>query len=46
MSAIYPSVMFQPKYSLGREVGMQDARVRSVAAVFVWAVVLTVVLPG
>ena len=25
---------------------MQDARVRSVAAVFVWAVVLTVVLPG
>ncbi|MGW1032656.1 hypothetical protein ACWD4Z_10720 [Streptomyces antibioticus] len=38
--------MFQPKYSLGREVGMQDARVRSVAAVFVWAVVLTVVLPG
>ncbi|WP_229911210.1 hypothetical protein [Streptomyces aurantiogriseus] len=38
--------MFQPEYSLGREVGMQDARVRSVAAVFLWAVVLTVLLPG
>jgi hypothetical protein len=38
--------MFQPKYSLDGEVGMQDARVRSVAAVFLWAVVLTVLLPG
>ncbi|MFF3846931.1 hypothetical protein [Streptomyces sp. NPDC002328] len=38
--------MFQPEYSLGREVGMQDARVRSVAAVSLWAVVLTVLLPG
>jgi hypothetical protein len=38
--------MFQPENSLGREVGMQDARVRSVAAVSLWAVVLTVLLPG
>ncbi|MFF8970190.1 hypothetical protein [Streptomyces sp. NPDC014995] len=38
--------MFQPENSLGREVGMQDARVRSVAAVFLWTVALTVLLPG
>lgn len=44
--AIYLSVKIQPEYSFGREVGMQDARVRSVAAVSVWAVVLTVLLPG
>ncbi|MFJ4621876.1 hypothetical protein [Streptomyces sp. NPDC088812] len=38
--------MFQPENSLSREVGMQDARVRSAAAVSLWAVVLTVLLPG
>jgi hypothetical protein len=38
--------MFQPENSLVGEVGMQDARVRSVAAVFLWAVVLTLLLPG